>query len=221
MIMKRIRDIVLANVHDSLDNMEDPVVLIKQYLRDIEVEISKAERTIAEQMVTEKRHAALVAETKAAVAKRTRQAGLAIDTGEEDIAKLALQDKVVLETRLATYEQQYETIKAHTETLHEALRTLQEKYSEMQAKKRFLISRVQAAKTQQDLTVTLRSIDTESAVRGFSRMEERVEQMEARAEASGILFANQRKLARLDIDTTLQDKVEEELAKLKASRVEA
>jgi phage shock protein A len=221
MIFKRIRDIVLANVHESLDNLEEPIVLIKQYLRDVEVEIAKAERTIAHQLVSEKRHAALVAETKAAINKRTRQAGLALDTGEEEVARLALQDKVLLESRLATYEAQYETLQAHTATLNEQLRTLQEKYSEMQAKKRFLISRVQATQTQKDLSITLRSIDSESAVRGFNRMEERIEQMEAHAAVSHTILTNHRKLEGLNVDTALQDQVEEELAKLKASRVEA
>jgi len=221
MIIKRIRDIFLAGAHDSLDNMENPVSMIKQYLRDVEVEIGKAQRTIAHQIVMEKRHAALIEETKAQILKRSRQAQLAVDTDDEKIAKLALQDKVLLETRLETYEEQYATIQAHTETLHTQLRELQEKYSEMQAKKRFLFARTQAAKTQQALNVTLSTIDTESAVRGFNRMEERVEMLEAQAAASHLVQSNYRKLDRLDADTTLQDRVEIELRKLKANSAQA
>jgi phage shock protein A len=218
MIFKRIRDIVLSGVHETLDKLEDPVALVKQYLRDVEVEIGKAQHTIANQVVLEKRHAALIADTQAQIAKRARQAKLAVDTEDEEIAKLALRDKVLLESKLAVYEEQYATITTHTETLTAQLQDLQEKYSDMQAKKRVLFARAQAAKAQCSLNTTLSTIDADSAVRGFARMEERVLQLEAHVEASHRVLATHRQLERLTPDTTVADKVDEELAKLKAAK---
>lgn len=221
MIFKRIRDIVLAGVHETLDKLEDPVALVKQYLRDMEVEISKAERTIAYQVVLEKRQVALIADTKAQIAKRGRQAQLAVETGDEEIAKVALQDKVLLESKLTVYEQQLTTLTEQTETLSEQLRELQEKFTELQAKKRLLFARAQAAKTTQELHTTLHSIDTESAVRGFARMEERVMVMEANAEATQRIRNTYRKLEQLTTDSDVQEKVAVELAKLKEANPKA
>ncbi|KEO84167.1 hypothetical protein EL26_06790 [Tumebacillus flagellatus] len=217
-MFKRIRDIVVSTVHEGLDKLENPVALLKQYLRDVEVEISNAERAIAHQVVLENRHVSLVTDTKALIAKRARQAQLAVETGDEEIAKVALQEKIQLEARLAAYEQQLEALATHSETLNNQLRDLQEKYSDMQAKKRVLLARAQAAKTSHALTCTLNSIDTESAVRGFARMEERVAWMEANAEASQRARNNYVKLNTFGADSELQDKVEAELAKLKASQ---
>ncbi|MBL0385678.1 PspA/IM30 family protein [Tumebacillus sp. ITR2] len=218
MIFKRIRDLVVSSVHEGLDKLENPVALIKQYLRDVEFEITKAERTIAHQVLLEQRQAALVSDTKALIAKRARQAQLAVETGDEEIAKVALQEKIVLESKLTTYESQLETIATQTETLNNQLRDLQEKYADMQAKKRLLIARSQAAQTSYDLNCTLNSIDADSAVRGFARMEERVLLMEATAEAGNRVRATHLQLAKYATDTALQNKVEEELAKLKASQ---
>lgn len=221
MIFKRIRDIVKASVHEALDKVECPTALVKQYLRDIEEEIGKAERALTNQIVLEKRHSHLVEQTRAQIAKRTRQAELAVDTGAEDIAKVALEDKLVLESQLAAYEGQLETLQGNVETLTEQLAELQGKYREMQAKKQYLLARAQAAKTTQALNVTLTAIDTKSAVRGFQRMEERVEELEARAAVSQRIRSTYRALDRLAPDTTLQDQVEAELAKLKAAKQEA
>jgi phage shock protein A len=220
MIFKRIRDIVLAGVHDTLDSLECPESLVKQYIRDVEEEIVKAERAIAYQIVLEKRQTSLIEDTKAGIAKRARQAQLAVDTGEEEIAKAALQDKVTLESRLTIYEQQLETIQIHTATLTEQVQELHGKYQEMKAKQRLLFARANAAKTHQNLAAVMHTIDADSAVRGFARMEERVELWEAKAEASQMVLSTRRKLDTLNTDTTLQDKVESELAKLKAAKTE-
>jgi phage shock protein A len=220
MIFKRICDIVKAGVNETLDKVESPSIMVKQYLRDIEEEILKAERALTNQIVLEKRHASLVEATRAQIAKRTRQAELAVDTGAEDLAKVALEDKVVLESNLAVYEGQLATLQGNVETLTEQLAELQEKYRELQVKKQYLLARAQAAKTTQALNVTLTSIDTKSAVRGFQRMEERVEELEAHAAASQRIRSTYRALDRLTPNTTLQDKVEAELAQLKASRNE-
>src|SRR5690242_9105178 len=113
-IFKRVRDIAVANVNEALDKLECPATMIKQYMRDIESEIARAEAAITTQLVMEKKQERLLADTEDLIAKRTRQAQLAIDTGEDNIAKLALQDKLAYEAKLGTYRDQYNTIKANT-----------------------------------------------------------------------------------------------------------
>ena len=54
-IFKRMKDMTKASVHELLDKMEDPVVMLNQYLRDMEAEIHTAELTVAKQMASERR----------------------------------------------------------------------------------------------------------------------------------------------------------------------
>ncbi len=76
MVLKRMRDILVATIHEGLDKIENPVVMINQYLRDMEAEIDRAKasvvkhKTLAESFMRQGRHAADMAE------KRSRQAQL-------------------------------------------------------------------------------------------------------------------------------------------------
>ncbi|MFP9216828.1 PspA/IM30 family protein, partial [Enterococcus faecalis] len=45
MVLKRIRDMFVASVHEGLDKMENPKVMLNQYVRDMESDIAKAKQT--------------------------------------------------------------------------------------------------------------------------------------------------------------------------------
>lgn len=47
--IKRIRDMFVASVHEGLDKMENPKVMLNQYVRDMESDIAKAKQTIVKQ----------------------------------------------------------------------------------------------------------------------------------------------------------------------------
>lgn len=49
MVLKRIRDMFVASVHEGLDKMENPKVMLNQYVRDMESDIAKAKQTIVKQ----------------------------------------------------------------------------------------------------------------------------------------------------------------------------
>ena len=54
-IFQRIGDMTRASMNEMLDKVEDPVVMLNQYLRDMEEEIALAEVTVAKQMASERR----------------------------------------------------------------------------------------------------------------------------------------------------------------------
>lgn len=216
-ILKRVRDICFAGVHECLDKLEDPVSMTKQYIRDLEEEICKAERALSRQVLLEKRLEGLMAETTGLIEKRARQAQLAIETGEDNIAKMALQEKLLAEKKLDVYNRQYDTIKSQTAILVEQLQELKEKYLELENKKRVLMARANVAESIRNLNTSLVTIDTASAAKGFARMEERVLLMEADAEASMRIRQSYSGLASSSAESSLQDQVEEEFEKLKAS----
>lgn len=54
-VLQRMKEMTKASVHELLDKMEDPVIMLNQYLRDMEEEIAKAEVTVAKQLAHERR----------------------------------------------------------------------------------------------------------------------------------------------------------------------
>jgi phage shock protein A len=216
-IFKRIRDISLANIHALLDQLEDPIAMIEQYLRDLETEISEAEKAISNQYVLIKEHEYLISKTEEFIAKRKRQTELAIETENEQIAKQALTDKLIAEKKLTLYREQLETAEKQALQLQQKLKELKEKYQELVNKKHVLVARANVAQATKRINSTLASTNRESAAKGFDRMEERIRMMEAEAYAS-------RQSHELNVPPyhdpyfVTQDEVAEELERMKKTK---
>ncbi|RAK19110.1 phage shock protein A (PspA) family protein [Anoxybacillus vitaminiphilus] len=214
-LFKRIKNVMLADLHDFVDKLEDPISMTKQYLRELEDEIEKAQSALSQQFAVEQRYEQLIQQAKEMVEKRTRQAKLAVKQDEETIAKMALQEKMAYEKKLSSYQQQYEALKEKTTYLTEQLKQLKEKYEELKAKQLDLIARAHAAKAIKDINAALVSFSPDRALKGFARMEERILALEAEAKASSYVYESTKPF---HVDPLLQEEVEQELAQLKAAQ---
>ncbi|MBE2949951.1 PspA/IM30 family protein, partial [Anoxybacillus flavithermus] len=108
-ILKRVKHVVLADLHDMIDKCEDPIRMTKQYIRELEEQLEQAQQALAQQFVLEQKYERLIADAKEMIEKRARQAKLAVEKNEEPIAKMALQEKIAYEKKLELYTQQYNT----------------------------------------------------------------------------------------------------------------
>ncbi|WP_153125274.1 PspA/IM30 family protein [Peribacillus tepidiphilus] len=214
-IFKRMKSIALSDIHRMLDKMEDPLSMMDQYLREMEEEIRKAEEALAQQLYVERRFERMIQQTEETIRKRTRQMNLAVERNEDDIAKLAIREKMIYEKRLKEYKEQKESIHQQTKTLSEAIKSLIEKYEELKQKKLVLLSRATVAQTTAQIQHAVVSFNPENIVKGFSRIEEQIMKMEAKAKASQTLFEKHQELEQ---DPLLQQDIEKELEKLKQER---
>jgi phage shock protein A len=64
--------------------------MLNEYSREMEQLIAKAESALSRQIFVENKQAALILDIKSLMEKRTRQAKLALEQGDEQIAKLAV-----------------------------------------------------------------------------------------------------------------------------------
>jgi phage shock protein A len=214
-IFKRLRDLTVASVNDVIDSLEDPVVMLTQYMRDMEVEIGKVEVAVARQVALQKKFRQQWEEALALVEKRDRQVKLALSQGEDELARRALLDKKQYEARAQEYEALYTTANEAAQQMREKLAELKDEFYKMRAKKFTLMSRAQVARTQKQVNQAIVGIGCETASRGFARMEEKVLRMEAEAELSGQWKANRQALEQLE-----KDDLDAELAAIKAKLAE-
>jgi phage shock protein A len=182
-IFKRLKRITNAELNGLLDGIENPVAMLNEYSREMEQEIDKGQQALARQIFTEKKQAALILNTKELIDKRTRQAKLAIEKGDESMAKLAVQEKLTHEKQLKLYETQYETLKGQTQTLTEKLNGLKDTYHELLQKKVLLASRANVAQSMQEIQKATVSFQTDTIARGVARAEEQILLMEAKVQA--------------------------------------
>lgn len=182
MVFKRIRDITMATVNEGLDVMENPVSMLNQYLRDMEEEIDKAEEAIVKQTMIQKKFEQYKKEAKHMVDKRVRQATLAVEAGEEELARKALFDKKQYVSKIDHYSELKEESSRQVHSLKEQLKEMKDKYDQMRDRKYELISRANAAKTKKQMNSAMNRFDSDSALKGFQRMEERIMEWETEAE---------------------------------------
>lgn len=213
-IFKRVKRTFTADINEMIDKMENPVSLVKQYLREIEEQLAKGKKEIAQQYVVEKKYSNLIDATQALIEKRTRQANLAVSKGDDEVARLALQEKILAEQKLSSYQQQYQLVQEKTTELVNKINGLQQKYEELALRKNELISRANVATTLSEINQTTTSYRADDAIHGFARMEEKVWELEAASQTNSIIASRS---TIPQINPLLANDVEEELDKLKAT----
>ncbi|MCD1258712.1 PspA/IM30 family protein [Paenibacillus athensensis] len=182
-LIKRMRDITVATLNEHLERSEDPVRLIDQYLAAQREQLVQSER-LHQQCVT---HAASLRqqflsalETKE---KREQQALLALKAGEEQMARIVLQEKLQAEEKSEQYRELYEQAKQSILELDEELQQLKADYKEVADKRSYYLARMESARLQQRLHARLGGFGPDVAPRAFGRLEERVSDMELHAKS--------------------------------------
>ncbi|WP_135548629.1 PspA/IM30 family protein [Paenibacillus cymbidii] len=215
-IFKRLRDMTMASINDLLDKAEDPVKMLNQFLRDMEEDILEAEAAVAKQIAIEKKFKQQYEEAEELVTRREEQAMKALEQGNEDLARRALQDKKEQQARYDELKTLYTTAKANADQLRSQLSEMKDEFGKMKNKKDLLIARAETAKAQKSINQAMTGFGVDNAAKGFDRMTEKVMQMEAEAQASSELRGSNRSL---DDELAQLDKsggVDDELAALKA-----
>jgi len=215
-IFKRLRDLTMASINDLLDKAEDPVKMLNQFLRDMEEDIQEAEVAVAKQIAVEKKFKQQYEEAQEMVAKREEQAMKALEAGNEDLARRALQDKKEHQERYDEMKRQYDQAKQNADRLRSQLAEMKDEFSKMKNKKDILVARAEAAKAQKQINQTMSGFGTDNAAKGFERMNEKVLQLEAEAEASSELKSSGKSLDDELAQLGKNDGVDDELAALKA-----
>lgn len=215
-IFKRLRDLTMASINDLLDKAEDPVKMLNQFLRDMEEDIQEAETAVAKQIAIEKKFKQQYEEAQEMVQKREEQALKALESGNEDLARRALQDKKEHQTRFDEMKKQYDVAKENADRLRSQLSEMKDEFNKMKNKKDLLVARAEAAKAQKQINQAMSGFGTDNAAKGFDRMSEKVLQLEAEAEASNELRSKGKSLDDELDSLGKNDGVDDELAALKA-----
>jgi phage shock protein A len=183
-IFKRLRDLTMSNINAIIDKAEDPIKMTDQYIRDMTQDLEDAEKAVAAQIAIEKKFKQLYEEQEALVARRNEQAHTAAKAGNADLARRALEEKKTAETKLAEYKASFDQNKASADTLRGKLDEMRKQLTQMKSKRDTLVARYNAAKAQTEINKAMNSFGTDSASAGLKRMEEKMLQAEAHAEAS-------------------------------------
>lgn len=210
-IFSRFKTVVSSNINDMIAKAENPEKMLNQLLIDMNQQMVDSKKSVAMAIADEKKIERELAEQKRQSEEWEKKAVLAVRAGRDDLAKEALLRKQEYDGYFSQLQPQWEAQKASVEKLKESLRQLQNKIDEATRKKNILIARAKRAEAQEKIQKTLTSMSgNTSAFDTFDRMSKKVDELEARAEAS-------KELEDLSKDTSL----EKQFAQLESSGASA
>jgi phage shock protein A len=182
-IFSRLGTLIKSNINDLITKAEDPEKMLNQVLLEMQQQLVEAKKAVAVAIADEKK---LQKQFNAELDKAKeweRKAMVAVRAGDDGLARQALVRKNEHENISTQFQQQWVQQKQAVEKLKDALRLLNNKIEEAKRKKNILIARKKRAEAQQQIANTIQGLGDTSAFDTFDRMAERIQLMEAEAEA--------------------------------------
>ena len=183
-IMDRMATVIKSNLNHLINKAEDPEKMLDQILIQMRQQLVEAKREVAVAIADEKRLAAQLEAELEQVREWERRATMAVQKGEDDLAREALHRKADHEQIAIGYKKQWDAQQASTENLKNALRALSQKIEEAGRKKNLLVARQKRAEAQKHIHEVMTGLTDTSAFESFDRMTSKVEQIEAQADAA-------------------------------------
>ena len=214
-LLERVSTLVRANLNDLVDRAEHPEKMIKQVIIDMHNQLLQVKTqvaiAIADQHLLEKKRK----ENEDKVAEWMRKAELAVDKKHDDLARVALERTESYRDLTEGFAQQVVDQKAQVENLKTALRQLDQKLTEAQAKADLLIAQHRRARAVGKASDAKMAGGNGSSA-AFDRMKRKVAHADALSQAKSELAADdvEGRLAALE----KEDKIEQLLVEMKAKR---
>jgi phage shock protein A len=182
--LDRMSTVIKSNLNYLINKAEDPEKMLDQILIQMRQQLIEAKREVAVAIADEKRLGTQLEAELEQVREWERRATMAVQKGEDDLAREALRRKADHEQIAIGYKKQWDAQKTSTDNLKNALRALSEKIEEAARKKNLLIARQKRAEAQKHIHEVMTGLSDTSAFESFDRMATRVEQLEAQANAA-------------------------------------
>jgi len=217
-ILSRFLNVVRSNLNALLNRAEDPTKMLDQSLIDMEAAYKKAKDHVARSMADEKRLQKSLMDQQGETQRWQERALRAVEHGDDDLAREALRRKNEHARMAAQFEHELAAHASNVARLKDSLRELETKIGEVRRKKNLLVSKQRRAEAQEQIDRTIDGLGTTGAADTIARMEDKIEEMAALADARhelGQEFSGDRLEQRFQQLDTKGEDVDAELLELK------
>jgi phage shock protein A len=215
-LFDRIGRVVRANVNSLISGAEDPERILEQTVMEMQHDLTQLRQAVAQAIATQKRTERQAGQSQATAEEWYRRAQLALQKGEDTLAREALTRRKSYQDTAAALTEQIQQQSGIVSQLKQNLAKLESKLSDARTRKDMYIARARSAKASEKLNEMMGRIGTGNALSAFEQMEEKVLQMEARSEAIAELNSGdaiERQFKELESGNS---GIDEELATMKA-----
>lgn len=214
-LFSRIGRIIKSTTEGLVSSAEDPEKLLDTVVNEMQDDLIKMRQAAAQVMASQKQLEAKYKTAQATSDDWLRRAELAVQKGEDELAKEALKRRKAYQSDADGLKTQLDLQSSAVQKLLSNTKVLESKMAEAKSKKDTLKARAASAKTSQQIQDMVNSLNTSNSMVAFEKMEEKVLSMESQTEATALLSGNDKvedKFAQLESGT-----VDDELSALKKS----
>lgn len=202
-IFKRLLRIGTAEIHSVVNNMEDPIVMTEQGIREMRTDLDKSLEALAQVKAmairarndkTKKEESALDYQNKAVLLLTKAQRGELEMNQAERLAKEALALKENLYAEINILNQQEELHQASALDIQKNIDVLKFNITKWENELKTLRSRIKVSKSTKEVNKQMAKIDSDGTINMLERMKEKVKEEEAIAQAYGDIAKEGRSL---------------------------
>ncbi|WP_236895655.1 PspA/IM30 family protein [Clostridium beijerinckii] len=208
-IFSRMSNMIKAKVNNSLDEMENPVELLDQKLRDMDEQFNKAKLSSAQILGNVHEIEKKLDSAKKESEDYDQKVRLALSKGNKELAKRALAKKVETDKKAASLQASYDNAKIQADTLKANLRALEEEITKTRSYRDEAAARFANAEASQKVNEVLANVQTKNNSIQIDSIERKIQRKESLAQGLGELrdlddFDSEfKKLDEVDLDLEL------------------
>lgn len=183
-LFDRFARVAKANLNDIANKLEDPEKIMDQAIEEMQNDLVKIRQSYAEVTATQRRLLKQKEQCDAMAQDWYKRAQLALEKGNDDLAKEALSRRQQQTEEASDLQSQLDSQADSLDKLFEGMKMLEKKISENKAKKDQMVARARTAQSTQKVNDMISGVTGKASTDAFTRMEEKVEALEAAAEVS-------------------------------------
>lgn len=187
----RLASLIKAFFNSLMGKMEDPEMMLEQTYQDLQNNLIQVRQAVAQAIATEKQLESQLQKNKDQAATWHNRATMAVQQGNDDLARQALQRKQQYATAAADLETQLKSQREATSTLRQRLTELEGEVQKAYTKKQVLIARDKAAQATSKANEILSKSSADGALSIMDKMEQKVMERESKAAALQELGSDQ------------------------------
>jgi phage shock protein A len=215
-LLERVATLVRANLNDLIDKAEEPEKMIKQVILDMQNQLLQVKTQVAIAIADQHLLMKKQKESEQAAEEWVRKAELAVDKGQDDLARVAIERSMTARSVATSFAEQVADQTTQVENLKTALRKLEMKLDEAQNKSDVLIAQHRRSRALSKASDARLKMGDGSKEAAFDRVKNKVHHEEAvslaKSELAGDNLDDQ--LAALE----KEDTVERLLAEIKSRK---
>jgi len=201
-LYERFRTIFLANANNVADHLEDPAAMMAQQMRALDDKLQKAQGELVKAVAEIKLLEQKIRDDESQVALYQERAEKAVKAGNDDLAKRALVEKSRLSADLSEMTRQRDEQQKVVSEIEGDLSKLRDMHDEFARKQSMLSLREERAQASQEVNSIRAEIDPGHLGTEMKRMTDKIDMMEAQAQATREIADRQ---SGADLDTAFRE----------------